>query len=389
VILLRCQSLARAGRVDDASEVGIFRDEGDQAVSLAVDEPGVKRSGLRLKGALGWIWTFLGPFLGLVLIAGLFAWLTRDSGSFLTAYNWRTIAVQTVIVGTAALGMTFIMISGGIDLSVGSAVALVTVVVALLIRDYHVPVLLALGVGVILGGGCGVLNGGLISGLGVVPFIITLGTLKVFRGIAKWLSDSTPVYIPREAKGTWFREVMAVDRPSPAWASGLSGRFGESVRDLTMLAPGFWLLMGLSVLVAWMLRASLMGRYAYAIGSNEATARLCGIRVWRVKLVVYGLAGLLTGLAGCLQFLFLDGTGDPTTADGLELQVIAAVVIGGGSLSGGEGTVLGTLIGCLIMSVLNNGCVHAGIPNASQDVIIGAIIVAAVALDRFRRRMAY
>ena len=358
-------------------------------MSLGVEEVGEKRGSVRLRGTLGWIWTVLGPFLGLVMIAGLFAWLTRDSGSFVSAYNWRTIAVQTVIVGTAALGMTVIMIAGGIDLSVGSAVALVTVVVAILVRDYHLPVLLALGVGVLLGGGCGLLNGGLISGLGVVPFIITLGSLKVFRGVAKWLSDSTPVYIPGKDKGWWFRQVMAVERPSPGWASGISGGFGEVVRELTMLAPGFWLLLTLSLVVAVMLRSSLLGRHAYAIGSNEATARLCGIGVWRVKLAVYGLAGLLTGLAGCLQFLFLDGTGDPTTADGLELQVIAAVVIGGGSLSGGEGTVLGTLIGCLIMSVLNNGCVHAGIPNASQDVIIGSIIVAAVALDRFRRRVAF
>jgi len=354
-----------------------------------VDEAGPKPAGLRLGGTLGWIWTVLGPFFGLLLIAGLFAGLTRDSGSFMTAYNWRTIAVQTVIVGTAALGMTLIMIAGGIDLSVGSAVALVTVVVAILVRDYHLPVLGALGLGVLLGGGCGLLNGGLISGLVVVPFIITLGSLKVFRGAAKWLSDSTPVYIPGKAKGWWFHQVMAVERPAPDWASRIPGRVGEVVRELSMLAPGCWLLLALSVLVALMLRSSLLGRHAYAIGSNEATARLCGIGVWRVKLAVYGLAGLMTGLAGGLQFLFLDGTGDPTTADGLELQVIAAVVIGGGSLSGGEGTVLGTLIGCLIMSVLNNGCVHAGIPNASQDVIIGVIIVAAVALDRFRRRVAF
>ncbi len=357
-------------------------------MALTYEDIGRSSSRGRVRGALGWAWSVLGPFVGLVLIVALFAWLTRESGSFLEAYNWRTIAVQTVIVGTAALGMTAIMIAGGIDLSVGSAVALVTVAVAILIRDYHLPVVAALGLGVVFGGVCGLLNGGLISGLGVVPFIITLGTLKVFRGAAKWLSGSTPVYIPATAKGGWFRQVMSIERPAPGWAGRIEGSVGTVVREVTMLAPGVWLLLGLSLFMALALRSSLLGRYAYAVGSNEATARLCGIGVPGVKLAVYGIAGLLTGLAGCLQFLFLDGTGDPTTADGLELQVIAAVVIGGGSLAGGEGTILGTLIGCLIMSVLNNGCVHAGIPNASQDVIIGAIIVAAVALDRYRRRVA-
>jgi ribose/xylose/arabinose/galactoside ABC-type transport system permease subunit len=153
-----------------------------------------------------------------------------------------------------------------------------------------------------------------------------------------------------------------------------------------LMAPGVWVLLVLSVLLAITLRYSLWGRYAYAIGSNEATARLCGINVPGMKVIIYTLGGLATGLAGVLQFAYLSGIGDPTTASGLELQVIAAVVIGGGSLSGGEGTVLGTLIGCLIMSVLQNGCVHAGIPNASQNIMIGIIIVAAVALDQLRRR---
>jgi ribose/xylose/arabinose/galactoside ABC-type transport system permease subunit len=225
---------------------------------------------------------------------------------------------------------------------------------------------------VLLGGLCGLINGSLITGLGVVPFIITLGSLKVYRGMAKWLASSTSVYIPEGSKPWWFGRVLATE-PSPSWL---------------LVAPGVWVLLGLSVVAAVALRYSLLGRYTYAVGSNEATARLCGVRVPAVKVAVYTLAGLATGLAGVLQFIYLTGTGDPTTAEGMELQVIAAVVIGGASLSGGEGTVAGTLIGCLIMSVLNNGCVHADISNASQDVFIGIIIVVAVALDRFRRRAA-
>ena len=333
------------------------------------------------RGTLSWVWTVFGPFLGLFLTTVFFAWLTRDSGLFMTAYNWRTIAVQTVIVGTAALGMTAIMISGGIDLSVGSTVALVTVCVALLASKAHQylppglaagPVILAgsLLLGMLIGGLCGAVNGILISGLRVVPFIVTLGSFKVFRGLATWLASSTTVYLPDESKTEWFGRIMAIE-PEPRWL---------------LVAPGVWVLAVLSLLLALTLRYSLLGRYVYAVGSNEATARLCGINVPLVKIVVYTLGGLATGLAGLLQFCMTSGSGDPTAGVGLELLVIAAVVIGGGSLSGGEGTVVGTLIGCLIMSVLNNGCVHAGIPNASQDIIIGIIIVAAVTLDRFRRR---
>ena len=338
----------------------------------------------RFSGTLGWGMTVFGPFLGLILTIGLFAFLTRDSGSFMTVYNWRTILVQSVIVATAALGMTLIMIAGGIDLSVGSMVAFVGVMMALFAKGFSLTMPTYLGgsvidikfslatsvcLGILLGGLCGLLNGGLITGLKVVPFIITLGSLKVFRGLALWLSNQNPVYVPRNALPAWFEPIMMIE-PRPAWL---------------IVAPGVWVLLALSIVAALALRYSLAGRYLYAIGSNEMTARLCGINVPLVKMAVYGVAGLATGLAAVFQFILLGGGGDPTTANGLELQVIAAVVIGGASLSGGEGTVVGTLIGCLIMSVLQNGCVLAGIPNASQDIIIGAIIVAAVTLDRFRR----
>jgi len=348
------------------------------AVSTDLKSP---RAGLAFRGTLGWVWTVLGPFLGLVLITALFAWLTRGSGTFMSVASWQTIAVQTVVVGTAALGMTAIMISGGIDLSVGSTVALVTVCIAMVVkwlqpqlsaglREAQMLLPAAMVLGILLGGLCGAINGMLISSLRVVPFIVTLGSYKVYRGLAKWLSSSTSVYMPGDAKNWWFNRILATD-PQPAWL---------------LVAPGVWILLVLSLILALALRYTLLGRYTYAIGSNEATARLCGINVPLIKIIVYTFGGLAAGLAGVLQFMFLSATGDPTTADGLELRVIAAVVIGGGSLSGGEGTVLGTLIGCLIMSVLNNGCTHADIPNAVQDIIIGIIIVAAVALDRFRRR---
>jgi uncharacterized protein YggE/ribose/xylose/arabinose/galactoside ABC-type transport system permease subunit len=276
---------------------------------------------MELRGTLSWAWTVLGPFLGLLLIALLFAGLTYREGTFVSVYNWRAIAVQTVIVGTAALGMTMIMIAGGIDLSVGSVVALVTVAIGVGVRDLHLSLPLAMLGGVAIGGLCGLFNGGLITGLGVVPFIITLGGLKIFRGLAKYFASETSVYIPGSARPAWVGRLLAIE-PQPRWL---------------LVAPGVWVLLALGGLLALVLRYSLLGRYIYAIGSSEATARLCGINVPGVKLAVYGLAGLGVGLAGVMQFAYLGSTGDPTTADGLELEVIAAVVIGGGSLAGGEG----------------------------------------------------
>jgi ribose transport system permease protein len=365
----------------------------------------------RLAPILGGIASVVGPYVGLLLIVALFAWLTRQDGRFMGAENWQTIAFQSVIVGMVALGMTQIMIAGGIDLSVGSMVALVTVLIARMVQGVdvqvgsrlmhlHLWVPFAMLGGVAIGGLCGLINGSLVVRLGVVPFIITLGTMKAFRGLAKWFSGSTSVYIDSQDKPSWFSSILSVDidasaglrsiglNPIARMLDGLRavpGPLGRLFDLIAQLAPGVWLLFFVAAGVAVILNYSLLGRYFYAVGSNESTARLCGLAVGRVKLSAYGLAGMLAGLAGALQFALLGGTGDPTTADGLELEAIAAVVIGGGSLAGGEGKVSGTLVGVLIMSVLRSGCVHANISNATQDVLIGSIIILAVAIDRYRR----
>ncbi len=302
-----------------------------------------------------------GPLVGLVVVMLLFAVLAPDR--FVSAYNFKTVATQTVIVGLGAIGMTYVMISGGIDLSIGSVIALVSVVTAILLRGGHGE-LVALAGGLAIGAGVGLVNGLLITRLSIVPFIVTLGTMGIARGVAKWLADEQTV----RADAGWLGALMT-KTPDPAWL---------------LLAKGVWITLVLAALMTLVLRRTVFGVHTYAIGSNEATARLCGVPVERVKLGVYALAGLFAGIAGVMQYGRLT-VGDPTTAIGLELDVIAAVVIGGGSLSGGRGSIAGALLGAFFMSVLSNGCTLSGVPTYVQEILVGAIIVAAVALDRLRR----
>jgi ribose transport system permease protein len=304
----------------------------------------------------------LGPFLGLIAVIAVFALMTDSPSQYLSVRNFRIVVAQTVIVALGAIGMTMIIVSGGIDLSVGSAIALTGVVTALGLRDGMTP-LLALLLGVGAGGVIGLVNGLAITRLKVIPFIATLGMLGVARGVAKWVADQQTVNIPE----TWINE-LAVTFPRPEWL---------------IVAPGVWLTLILAVLAALVLRRTVFGRRVFAIGSNEAAARACGIPVDRMKIWIYGLAGLLFGLSGVMQMSRLR-QGDPTVAIGTELDVIAAVVIGGGSLNGGVGTILGSMIGASIMAVLRNGSQQMGWPNYIQEIIIGAIIVAAVAVDRVR-----
>jgi len=302
------------------------------------------------------------PLLGLFGVAILFAIMTGAPERYLSAANLRVVLAQTVIVAIGALGMTLIIISGGIDLSVGSVIALASVITAVALRSGWPPIAAVLA-GVITGGIIGCLNGIVITTLRVVPFIATLGMLGVARGLAKYFANQQTVNAPT----TWINE-LAVTFPSRSWM---------------LFAPGVWLTVILAALMTLVLRNSVFGRRVFAIGSNEAAARACGINTARLKIWIYGVAGLFFGLAGVTQMSRLR-QGDPTVAVGVELDVIAAVVIGGGSLSGGEGSIPGAMIGALVMSLLRNGCQQMGWANYVQEIIIGVIIVVAVAADRYR-----
>lgn len=310
----------------------------------------------------------IGPVLALLGVYGLFVLIAPPS--FATLRNLETIARQTTIVGMAALGMTVVIIAGGIDLSVGSVVALSTVVIALLLQSVGTgPLISAIG-GVAAAAFFGALSGLLITRLRVVPFIVTLGMMLVVRGTAKGLA--------RE-------QTIAVDPERLVWLEGLLRSVAGREQSWMLLPPGVWMWLILAVVMALFLRYTRLGRHSFAIGSNEQTARLCGVAVERVKVLVFTLGGAFAGLGGLMQFSRLT-KGDPTVAVGLELDVIAAVVIGGGSLSGGEGSILGTIVGALIMTVIASGCTQMGLPNWVQEIITGAIIVAAVAVDRLRHR---
>ena len=304
----------------------------------------------------------VGPFAGLILVVALFAAL--EPGTFLSVYNLQTIAAQTVIVGLGAIGMTFVIVSGGIDLSVGSVIALSSVVTALALRDAWSPAVAA-AAGATVGLGIGAANGVVIARANVVPFIVTLGTMGVARGVAKYLAGEQKV----DAPAGWLAEVMT-RTPEPAWLT---------------VAPGVWMLAVLALAMGILLTRTVFGLHTYAIGSSEATAHLSGVRVARMKILIYAVSGLFAGLAGVVQYARLT-VGDPTTAVGKELDVIAAVVIGGASLSGGIGGISGSLIGAFLMTVLANGCTLTGVPNYVQEILIGLIIVVAVALDRLRHR---
>jgi len=362
------------------------------AAASVVGEPTGKGGLARLVGL------FL-PLIGLMLVILMFlcsALVMRklghteiEVGRFFSLYSLVTVVIQTVIVAIAGLGMTFVIVSGGIDLSVGSVIAFVTVVIALALQPFpgggHLPVWVAAILGILAGGLCGCLNGLMITGLRIVPFIATLGMWSIARGVAKLLSGEQKI----DARVSWLNDIMLKSPKQewldlePSWFKAIPDAIRAPIEQIGF-SPGLWIMVAAVVAMWLVLRYTTFGRYTIAIGSNEPTARLCGVRVSRTKILIYTLSGLLVGLAGLLQFSRLT-VGDPTVASGMELDVIAAVVIGGGSLSGGEGSITGTLIGALTMSFLRSACDFLGWGNYVQEIFIGIFIVVYVAIDQLRR----
>ena len=304
-----------------------------------------------------------GPFLGLLLVCGLFA-LTEEREFIFTGGNLKNILTQTVIVAVGALGMTLIIVGGGIDLSVGSVVAFTGVLGAKLLVAGWSPLATTAAL-VAVGGGIGLFNGAIVAGFRMMPFIVTLGMMGIVRGSAKWLGDNQTINAPPDSP---VGRLMARVNPAGFWP----------------LPSGVWILLGLAVVMALLLRRTVFGRHVFAVGANETASRYSGVRVGWVKAATYAIAGLLFGFAGLLQMSRLT-QGDPTVAVGLELDIIAAVVIGGASLSGGAGSILGSMIGALIMALLRNGTNQLGWQTYSQEIIIGGVIVLAVGLDKWRQ----
>ena len=303
-----------------------------------------------------------GSVLGiLIALAALCLDLAIASPVFFTASNFLNVFQQIALNFVVAVGMTFVIISGGIDLSVGSNIALSGLLMGILMKNFGVPVILTILICILFSGLIGLINGVLISFLNLPPFIATLGMMSIVRGAAYTVTNGQPIYT------------------FPKGFTAISSRVGGIPLYSTLILIAVFLL-------GWyILRYTRIGRFTYAVGGNENCAKLSGINLKKVKCFVYMFSGLCCGVAALLLSSRLDSA-VPTNADGQEMDAIAAVVIGGTSMSGGEGSMFGTLIGILIIGIIANGLNLLGVAQGPQKMVKGLIIVIAVIIDVIRRK---
>jgi ribose transport system permease protein len=302
-------------------------------------------------------------FLALGALVLLLAFFSVISEPFRTTENFTSILVATAVNGVLAMGATFVIITGGIDLSVGTTMTLCSVLMGLVVADAGLP--LWLGIPAALAGGAlvGMVNGILIAKLKLPPFIATLGMLNVSRGLAQILSDVKPVYFDRHPE---FYDLF----------------MGKPILGIPNVV---FVMFGAGILASLVLTRTILGRYTFALGSNEEATRLSGVNVDAWKIAVYSVAGLFAGLGGILIAARMNSA-QPSVGMGYELDAIAAAVIGGTSLSGGVGSIAGTVIGALIISTLGIGLSIIGVPDQWKLVVTGLVIIGAVWLDILRRR---
>jgi ribose transport system permease protein len=297
-------------------------------------------------------------------LIALFVVFSLASPNFLQFDNMVGILLATSVNGVLALGVTFVIITGGIDLSVGTVMTLSAVMTGVFITMWHLPVPLGILAGLVTGGLAGFVSGTVIARMRIPPFIATLGMLNIAKGLALVISGLKPIY---------FNDTPEFNRL--AMGSVLPGLEVPNAVLVLFVAAG---------VASLILTRTVLGRYAFALGSNEEATRLSGVNVVRWKIAIYTLAGVFSGLGGVLIAARLNSA-QPALGLGYELDAIAAAVIGGTSLSGGEGSILGTVIGAFIISTLTNGLRILSVPQEWQTVITGGIVILAVYLDIVRR----
>ncbi|MCF7580544.1 ribose ABC transporter permease [Staphylococcus aureus] len=295
------------------------------------------------------------PFIGLILLIIVVSILKP---SFLDLSNLLNLLRQISINGLIAFGMTFIILTGGIDLSVGSILALSSAFIALMITSGVDPII-ALIIGVLIGFVLGAVNGLLVTKGNMAPFIATLATMTIFRGLTLVITDGNPI---TNLGDSYLFQLF-----------GKGYFIGIPVPAVTMII--------VFVILLIILQKTTFGRHTYAIGGNEVAAKISGIKVNKIKILIYGISGLMSALAGGILTSRLNSA-QPTAGTSYELDAIAAVVLGGTSLTGGKGRIVGTLIGVLIIGVLNNGLNLLGVSSFYQQVVKGVVILIAVLIDR-------